>query len=63
MIQMPNQVVGELLQALDEAIEVLGRACQDCDVDKSCSAARSRLYSVKKVLEETAVDVQTGVES
>ena len=57
MIQIPDQVMKELLAALGEAIETLGTACGDCNCEGDFSFSRGRLYSIKNVVEETAKEV------
>jgi len=58
MIQIPEHVVKELLEALSEAIDTLGTACVECDEEGQMSFSRGRLYSIKNVIEETAKEVE-----
>lgn len=53
-IQIPAHIITELLTAIDEAVEVMGKSCEDCDCDGEFSFSRGRLFTIRNVIEETA---------
>ena len=54
MVQIPAHIVTELLTAIDEAVETMGKSCEDCDGDGEFSFSRGRLFSIRNVIENLA---------
>lgn len=58
MLELPENIVTELLAALNEAIETMSQSCGDCDDEGKFSFSRGRLFSITNVIEQMVEDAK-----